>query len=671
MASSSAYPIGEADALSARPHVPARQVVLSAAALWLCYFLLVTVRGMVVELGEFQELLWRRALVTLAGIVVTLLAWPLLRRFDGRGIGLRIGASLVIMLPAALALAVINQQAFASIEQRIMERKLNEEAAKEPGSARPTAPTDAGSPLPAPGQTTAAAPSGGIRMRHDLSGNVLVDLPDPVAPKASSPPPSPPEPPAAQVPPAPPPAPDFPLTVRRNADGSSEMIAPGGVIVRHNADGTAQVRAGRMTADVDGDDADDIARAIENARRQVGDGRAQGAEARRIASMERRKAMEEGRRIAAEERRKAFEEVRRELAEAGITVPPPPAPAAAMPAPPAPPAPTRAASAPASKPSPTAAATNRPAAPAHKPHAAATRTAPANRPSPSASAPPAAAASAVAPPPQPSAPPSASASAEPYEFAIVRNAMHEEGLWRQLTDVALGRYFLLIAWAALYLALGNGEMARAAEWREGEYRRAAKAAELRSLRYQVNPHFLFNTLNSLSALVMTGRGEQAERMIQTISSFYRHSLAADPTSDVPLADEIALQRHYLEIEAVRFPDRLRTEFDVPENLAQACVPGMILQPLVENSIKYAVSATTRPVTIRISAREADGLLVLTVADDGPGKASGNGGTGIGLANVRNRLAARFGDFAHVDSGPLPAGGYATVLTIPRVDGGNC
>ena len=678
MASDSAYPIGEADALSARPHVPARQVVLSAAALWLCYFLLVTVRGMVVELGEFQELLWRRALVTLAGIVVTLLAWPLLRRFDGRGIGLRIGASLVIMLPAALALAVINQQAFASIEQRIMERKLNEEAAKETGGAHATAPADAGSPSPAPGQTTAAAPSGGIRMRHDLSGNVLIDLPDPVAPvtpKAPPPPPAPPPaPPAAQVPPAPASEPDFPLIVRRNADGSSEMIAPGGVIVRHNADGTAQVRTGRMTADVDGDDADDIARAIENARRQVGDGRAQAAEARRIASDARRKAMEEGRRIAAEERRKAFEEVRRELAEAGITVPPPPAPPAAMPAPPAPPAPPRAASVPTGKPSAAAAPASTPAS--HPAKAGQTAKAAHKPQPPAASASPAPSAPASTPasgpaPQQPSAQPSASASAEPYEFALVRNAMHEEGLWRQLTDVALGRYFLLIAWAALYLALGNGEIARAAEWREGEYRRAAKAAELRSLRYQVNPHFLFNTLNSLSALVMTGRGEQAERMIQTISSFYRHSLAADPTSDVPLADEIALQRHYLEIEAVRFPDRLRTEFDVPENLAQACVPGMILQPLVENSIKYAVSATTRPVTIRISAREADGLLVLTVADDGPGKASGNGGTGIGLANVRNRLAARFGDFAHVDSGPLPAGGYATVLTIPRVDGGNC
>jgi LytS/YehU family sensor histidine kinase len=193
------------------------------------------------------------------------------------------------------------------------------------------------------------------------------------------------------------------------------------------------------------------------------------------------------------------------------------------------------------------------------------------------------------------------------------------------------------------------------------------------LRYQVNPHFLFNTLNSLSALVMAQRSEQAEKMIQTISSFYRHSLAGDPTADVPLADEIALQRHYLEIEAVRFPERLRCEFDVPAALESACVPGMILQPLVENSIKYGVSASTRPVTIRIAAREAGGMLVLTVADDGPGQTAQQtaeqGGTGIGLANVRSRLAASFGAAARVESGPLPAGGYATVLTIPIVRAG--
>jgi LytS/YehU family sensor histidine kinase len=286
----------------------------------------------------------------------------------------------------------------------------------------------------------------------------------------------------------------------------------------------------------------------------------------------------------------------------------------------------------------------------------------------------------VAPAPKatPAAAPSATATPAPVPAATTASApqpsrtfqlqqsIEDEGLWRQLTDVALGRYFLLIAWAALYLALGNGEMARAAERREGEYRRAAKAAELRSLRYQVNPHFLFNTLNSLSALVMVGRTEQAERMIQTISSFYRHSLAGDPTTDVPLADEIALQRHYLEIEAVRFPERLRTEFEVPEELEDACVPGMILQPLVENSIKYAVSASTRPVTLRIAARQVGDLLVLTVADDGPGQPEASGSTGIGLANVRSRLAARFGDRATVESGPLPAGGYATVLTLPVV-----
>ncbi|OZA91275.1 MAG: sensor histidine kinase, partial [Erythrobacter sp. 34-65-8] len=132
--------------------------------------------------------------------------------------------------------------------------------------------------------------------------------------------------------------------------------------------------------------------------------------------------------------------------------------------------------------------------------------------------------------------------------------------WRQLSGVALSPYFLLLAWAALYLALLAGAQARAAERREERFRSAAKAAELRSLRYQVNPHFLFNTLNSLSSMVMTGKTEQAEAMIQTIASFYRHSLADDASADVMLADEFALQQHYLDIEAVRFPDRLRPVF---------------------------------------------------------------------------------------------------------------
>jgi signal transduction histidine kinase len=406
-------------------HVPARQVLASAVALWLCYFVLITMRALVVELGEFGDLLWRRALVTLAGIVVTMLAWPLLRRFDGRPTSVRLAAALIIMLPAALALAVVNQQAFEPVEAQMIARL-----------------TDQPAPPKAPAQTTPPAPPHNqVRVHHDLSGNLLIDIDD---------------------------------------------------------------------------------------------------------------------------------------GQAAPTPAPPPVPA----------------------------------------------------------------------------------------ITLIQNPVEHEGLWRQLTDVALGRYFLLIAWAALYLALGNAEMVRVATLREGEYRRAAKAAELRSLRYQVNPHFLFNTLNSLSALVMTGREAAAERMIQTMSSFYRHSLAADPTAEVPLADEIALQRHYLEIEAVRFPDRLKTVFDVPADLAHAPVPGMILQPLVENSIKYAVAATTRAVTITLTARTENGLLVLTVADDGPGKTGREAGNGIGLANVRSRLAARYGNEASLTSGPRPGGGHATTLALP-------
>jgi hypothetical protein len=241
--------------------------------------------------------------------------------------------------------------------------------------------------------------------------------------------------------------------------------------------------------------------------------------------------------------------------------------------------------------------------------------------------------------------------------------------WESLIEIAFGRYFMSLAWCALYLALLTGEKARVAERREGAFRRAAKAAELRSLRYQVNPHFLFNTLNSLSALVLTGKTAAAERMIQTISTFYRRSLADDPTSDVPLREEFALQKLYLDIETVRFPDRLETRYQLPDSLAGALIPGMILQPLVENSVKHAVAPASRKVILTLSAREEYGRLVVTVEDDGAGavreSARPRDGFGIGLGNVRDRLAARFGDEANVVSGQTSTG-YATHIRIPLI-----
>lgn len=290
-------------------------------------------------------------------------------------------------------------------------------------------------------------------------------------------------------------------------------------------------------------------------------------------------------------------------------------------------------------------------------------------------------------PPAPPRPPQAGGSApsipEPPEVAPrteqhsaitihTRKTVDESqgmGRWAGIADTAFGRYFLVLAWAALYFALAKAEEARAAERREGEYRRAAEAAELRSLRYQVNPHFLFNTLNSLSALVMTGRQDAAEEMIQTLSTFYRRTLSGDTTNDIPLFDEIELQRLYFAIETVRFPDRLLTHIDVDEALRHATVPGMILQPLVENSVKYAVATTQRPVTVSIDARREGGQMVITVEDDGPGKredpqSMNTQGCGIGLANVRDRLRARYGSAGTISYGSKPEGGFATVLRMP-------
>ncbi len=239
---------------------------------------------------------------------------------------------------------------------------------------------------------------------------------------------------------------------------------------------------------------------------------------------------------------------------------------------------------------------------------------------------------------------------------------------QSLVEEVFGRYFMMLAWCSLYLALLTGEKARAAERREGAYKRAAKAAELRSLRYQVNPHFLFNTLNSLSALVLTGKTQAAERMIQTISTFYRRSLADDPTADVPLREEFALQKLYLDIEAVRFPQRLRAVYELPRELEDARVPGMILQPLIENSVKHAVAPTSGRVTIRLAAREEYGRLVIEVSDDGQSTGVQDGmrpGYGIGLANVRERIEARFGGDAQIVSGATDSG-YSTQMRLPLV-----
>ena len=238
----------------------------------------------------------------------------------------------------------------------------------------------------------------------------------------------------------------------------------------------------------------------------------------------------------------------------------------------------------------------------------------------------------------------------------------------QVVGQAVDWYAFIVAWGVLWIALAYAAQVQGAERVAARYRAAAQAAELRALRYQVNPHFLFNTLNSLSALVLAERNADAERMILNLSTFFRTTLSSDPAGDVPLADEIAMQRLYLDIEKVRFPARLQTRFDIPENLRDAAVPGLILQPLIENAVKHGVARSRRPVTITVSARADADRLELLVEDDGEGEPrSGAGapaGAGVGVRNVCDRLMARFGPAARCASGPRNGGGFSVSLAMP-------
>jgi len=248
--------------------------------------------------------------------------------------------------------------------------------------------------------------------------------------------------------------------------------------------------------------------------------------------------------------------------------------------------------------------------------------------------------------------------------------------FRIAADTTVTWFFFFAAWSAFYIAMVAQSQALGAQRRAAEAESAARAAQVRALRYQVNPHFLFNTLNSLSSLVMSGRPQEAEEMILKLSTFFRSSLSLDPFADVTLAEEIALQRLYLDIERVRFPKRLRVEIDVPPELETARLPALILQPVVENAIKYGVSPTRERVTLRITAREAGpGRITVDISNSGKAETPRElddtpEGTGVGLGNVCERLRARFGNAAQCEFGPIDGGGYRVVMMLPldRTDG---
>ncbi len=189
---------------------------------------------------------------------------------------------------------------------------------------------------------------------------------------------------------------------------------------------------------------------------------------------------------------------------------------------------------------------------------------------------------------------------------------------------------------------------------------AASAASLAALRYQLNPHFLFNTLNAISSLIVIKDYGAADAMLTKLSEFLRATLSAEPDALLLLEDELATLQHYLEIESVRFGERLAVEFVCPPELNGALVPNFLLQPLVENAIKYALAPSATPVTIRVEASADGDMLVVSVEDDGTGNEKDvRPGTGVGITNIRQRLQTLYGAAGTLETTKRERGFVAT------------
>ncbi len=208
-------------------------------------------------------------------------------------------------------------------------------------------------------------------------------------------------------------------------------------------------------------------------------------------------------------------------------------------------------------------------------------------------------------------------------------------------------FSVLGAWTGLYYGINYYLLL--AEQSERMLTMAAQAnnAQLAMLRYQLNPHFLFNTLNSISTLVLLKQTDRANAMLSRLASFLRYSLVGEREGLATVAQEAEALKLYLDIERTRFESRLRTRFDIAPDVMEARLPSLLLQPIIENAIKYAVTPSEDGADILVDARRMGDRLVITIADTGPGlgcapSETAPSGTGVGLANIRERLVQSYG-----------------------------
>lgn len=215
-------------------------------------------------------------------------------------------------------------------------------------------------------------------------------------------------------------------------------------------------------------------------------------------------------------------------------------------------------------------------------------------------------------------------------------------------------------------AVSYYERYREREFRASQLEGQLAQAELQALRMQLHPHFLFNTLNGIASLVRDNKNRAAVDMLAGLSDLLRYTLENAGKQEAPLSEELAFIELYLDIQQMRFPDRLRVEMQVAPETLDALVPNLILQPLVENAIRHGVSQRATACAVGVSAVLGDGVLQLKVYDDGPGLRPGTRreGGGIGLANTRARLAQLYGARQQFTAENRAGGGFEVNLSIP-------
>lgn len=238
--------------------------------------------------------------------------------------------------------------------------------------------------------------------------------------------------------------------------------------------------------------------------------------------------------------------------------------------------------------------------------------------------------------------------------------------WYEYFMGALSSTYLMACWVGLYFGVRYYEslqMERVATLKAASL---AQEAQLKMLRYQLNPHFLFNTLNAISTLILDNRNTTANCAVTGLSEFLRYTLDQDPMKKVTVAQEVDALNLYLNIEKMRFGERLALDFAIEPAASTMLMPSLLLQPLIENAIKYAVSPREQGGRIRIGAHVTGGMLQLEVADDGPGLVDATrlaNGRGVGVRNTRERLQVLYGERGTVLVGNTEPG-LRVSLTFP-------